>query len=141
MALPLYQLLHLPTHPKTPSFPTSLVQPYEPALLSTLALPLAPQAVRPMATRSMTGSLKPRCFTAAKHALPTSQLENEPTCYTRASKSPKLKAPMSNDPYVLIHNQPLTLVPLRPNRLPVGCKWIYCIKLGTVDRCKAYLAA
>lgn len=52
----------IPTAVVSPPSPTSLVQPSQPAPLSTLARPLAPQAVHPMVTRSMSGSLKPLSY-------------------------------------------------------------------------------
>lgn len=92
----------------------------------------------------MTGSLKPKCYTSTKHALPISPLETEPTSYTQASKSPKWQVAMSNELNPLIHNQTWTLVHLPPDRSPIGCKWVYRIKQkydGTVDRYKARLVA
>lgn len=69
--------------------------------------------------------------------------ETEPTTYTQAIKIPCWKEAMATEIQALEANQTWDLVPLPPDKRPIGCKWVYKIKrhaYGSIERYKARLA-
>jgi len=51
---------------------------------------------------------------------------------------------MIDEMQALEHNGTWELVPLPPGKKPVGCRWVYAIKVGAngqIDRLKARLVA
>ncbi|KAF5447766.1 hypothetical protein F2P56_033290 [Juglans regia] len=92
--------------------------------------------------RPLDGSIRyplPRALLAAAKAL-----QNEPTCYTEASKHSEWRTAMDAEFDALLRNGTWTLVPPTSNINVIGCKWVYCIKRradGTVECYKARLVA
>ncbi|CAM8962825.1 unnamed protein product [Rhodiola kirilowii] len=68
--------------------------------------------------------------------------DDEPTCYTKASKDPKWNEAMETELKALNSNNTREIADLPPGKNPVGSKWIYRIKRnsdGTISRYKARL--
>lgn len=68
----------------------------------------------------------------------------EPTSFSQAVQSSKWREAMKHEISALQENATWTLVPLPSHKRPIGCKWVYKIKLkadGTVERYKARLVA
>jgi hypothetical protein len=68
----------------------------------------------------------------------------EPSTYKEASKSPHWCEAMTAEITALEANQTWSLTPLPPGKTPIGCKWVYKVKLrsdGTLERYKARLVA
>jgi len=65
-----------------------------------------------------------------------------PTGYSQASKLECWQKAMEEELLALKENNTWDIVPCPPNVRPIGCKWVYSIKLnsdGTLDRYKARL--
>uniref|UniRef100_A0A2N9H9X1 Reverse transcriptase Ty1/copia-type domain-containing protein n=1 Tax=Fagus sylvatica TaxID=28930 RepID=A0A2N9H9X1_FAGSY len=68
----------------------------------------------------------------------------EPSTYNEASKSPHWCEAMTAEIHALETNQTWSLTSLPPGKTPIGCKWVYEVKLrsdGTLERYKARLVA
>lgn len=68
----------------------------------------------------------------------------EPKSYNQAIKSSHWKKATDAEIRALQDNNTWELVELPPSKIPIGCKWVYKIKLkvdGTVERYKARLVA
>ncbi|XP_074327310.1 uncharacterized protein LOC141665234 [Apium graveolens] len=68
----------------------------------------------------------------------------EPTSYLEASGDPLWTAAMQKEIQALQDNNTWTLVDLPKGKKPIGCKWVYKVKLksdGSLERCKARLVA
>uniref|UniRef100_A0A2N9IAK7 Reverse transcriptase Ty1/copia-type domain-containing protein n=1 Tax=Fagus sylvatica TaxID=28930 RepID=A0A2N9IAK7_FAGSY len=68
----------------------------------------------------------------------------EPSTYKEASKSPHWCEAMTAEITALEANQTWSLTSLPPGKTPIGCKWVYKVKLrsdGTLERYKARLVA
>jgi hypothetical protein len=68
----------------------------------------------------------------------------EPSTYNEASKSPHWCEAMTAEIHALETNQTWSLTSLPPGKVPIGCKWVYKVKLrsdGTLERYKARLVA
>jgi histone deacetylase 1/2 len=88
----------------------------------------------PMITRGKTGNLKPKVFLA----------ELEPKNVRSAPSDVKWRQAMQAEYKALIDNKTWSLVPLRPHRRAIGCKWIFRVKEnpdGTINKYKAHLVA
>lgn len=71
-------------------------------------------------------------------------LLKEPTSFSQAITDPKWRDAMQHEIAALQANNTWTLMPLPSHKRPIGCKWVYKIKLkpdGTVERYKARLVA
>lgn len=67
-----------------------------------------------------------------------------PRNFAEALSQPQWKAAMQEEMAALEKNDTWELVDLPTNKVPVGCKWMYTVKLkpnGSVDRYKAHLVA
>ena len=67
-----------------------------------------------------------------------------PTSFTQASKDPAWRAAMNEEYTALMHNQTWTLVSPPKQCKPIGCKWVFRVKLkadGSLERYKARLVA
>jgi len=65
-----------------------------------------------------------------------------PTCYSQASKHECWQKAMEEELLALKENNTWDIVSCPSNVRPIGCKWVYSIKLhsdGTLDRYKARL--
>lgn len=68
----------------------------------------------------------------------------EPKTFDQASKDPMWVEAMNKEIAALQQNNTWDLVDLPPNKKPIGCKWVYKIKLksdGSLERYKARLVA
>ncbi|XP_020423926.1 uncharacterized protein LOC109950224 [Prunus persica] len=71
-------------------------------------------------------------------------LLQEPTSFSQAVQIPQWRAAMKSEVDALQANGTWSLVSLPPHKRPIGCKWVYKVKLkadGTVERYKARLVA
>lgn len=71
-------------------------------------------------------------------------MAKEPSSYKEACLYPEWIEAMNAELHALIDNKTWKLTELPPNKKPIGCKWIYKVKLkadGTIERCKARLVA
>nr|XP_011463578.1 PREDICTED: uncharacterized protein LOC105351305 [Fragaria vesca subsp. vesca] len=71
-------------------------------------------------------------------------VHKEPTSFTQAVQIPEWRDAMCKEIDALQSNHTWSLVPLPPHKRPIGCKWVYKIKLkadGSVERYKARLVA
>ena len=71
-------------------------------------------------------------------------VHKEPTSYQQAVQVPEWRDAMRKEIDALQSNHTWSLVPLPPHKRPIGCKWVYKIKLkadGSVERYKARLVA
>lgn len=69
---------------------------------------------------------------------------NEPHSYAQASTDPEWVNVMEKELQALEDNETWTIMPLPPNKKPIGSKWVYKVKLnadGSVERYKARLVA
>ena len=91
-----------------------------------------------MQTRSKSGIVQPRIH-------PTLLLAHMETKSTKQALTDLIwLAAMKAEYDALINNSTWTLVSLPPNRVPIGCKWVFRIKEnldGTVSKYKARLVA
>jgi len=105
-----------------------------------------------MTTRSQNLIHKPYTFTDGRVKYPPPQAltatiaahEDEPTCYSQASKNPEWRAAMNNEFDALLKNGTWSLVPFSPQMNVVGSKWVFRIKRkanGDIERYKARLVA
>lgn len=110
------------------------------ASLQHESAPSTVQHQHPMVTRGKAGIVKPKqLFTTG-----INYAETEPTRVAHALTSPPWKAAMLNEYTALLQNNTWTLVPLPPNKQPIGCKWIFKLKKnadGSVNKHKARLVA
>jgi hypothetical protein len=68
----------------------------------------------------------------------------EPSTYNEASKSPHWCEAMTAEINALETNQTWSFTSLPPGKTPIGCKWVYKVKLrshGTLERYKARMVA
>uniref|UniRef100_A0A2N9IX21 Reverse transcriptase Ty1/copia-type domain-containing protein n=1 Tax=Fagus sylvatica TaxID=28930 RepID=A0A2N9IX21_FAGSY len=68
----------------------------------------------------------------------------EPSTYNEASKSPHWCEAMQAEIHALETNQTWSLTSLPHGKIPIGCKWVYKVKLrsdGTLERCLLAVAA
>ncbi|GMI67117.1 hypothetical protein HRI_000381000 [Hibiscus trionum] len=89
-----------------------------------------------MITRSKDGIYKPKVYNTEHHFTPSS--------VHQAFTHPKWSEAVQCEYDALLQNQTWELVPLPPDRKPVGSKWLFRIKLnsdGSVNRYKARLVA
>uniref|UniRef100_A0A151UG14 Retrovirus-related Pol polyprotein from transposon TNT 1-94 n=1 Tax=Cajanus cajan TaxID=3821 RepID=A0A151UG14_CAJCA len=97
-----------------------------------------PHNTHPMVTRAKDGIVKPRLQ-------PTLLLTHtEPKTTRQALSNSTWFAAMQAEHNALLHNGIWSLVPLPPNRTPIGCKWVFRVKEnpdGTVHKYKARLVA
>ncbi|KAL6179330.1 hypothetical protein ACLB2K_050846 [Fragaria x ananassa] len=71
-------------------------------------------------------------------------LHKEPQSYSQAVQHQEWRDAMRLEIQALEQNRTWSLVPLPPHKHPIGCKWVYKIKLhpdGSVERYKARLVA
>ena len=71
-------------------------------------------------------------------------LQKEPASFSQAVHVPQWREAMHKEIQALQVNHTCSFVPLPPHKQPIGCKWVYKIKLnpdGTVERYKARLVA
>jgi hypothetical protein len=105
-----------------------------------------------MTTRSQNLIHKPYIFTDGRVKYPPPQAltatiaahEDEPTCYSQASKNLEWRAAMNNEFDALLKNGTWSLVPFSPQMNVVGSKWVFRIKRkanGDIERYKACLVA
>jgi LPS sulfotransferase NodH len=69
---------------------------------------------------------------------------SEPTSFFQTNQNPQWQAAMANELIVLAANNTWSLTPLPPGKNPIGCKWVYKVKLkadGTLEMYKARLVA
>ncbi|XP_071712254.1 uncharacterized protein [Rutidosis leptorrhynchoides] len=79
-----------------------------------------------------------------KHFIQSLNTESEPYSYKQASKEMRWVEAMNKEITALESNQTWELVTLPPNKVPIGCKWVYMIKHnadGSIERFKARLVA
>ena len=98
-----------------------------------------------MQTRSKSGIVKSKAYTATKHPLPPHLSQDYlPSTYLQASKYPHWRQAMQEEFTALCNTGTWSLVPPHPSQNLVGCKWVFRIKRkpnGTIDRYKARLVA
>lgn len=71
-------------------------------------------------------------------------IHKEPVSFSQAVRIPEWQAAMRAEVAALQSNGTWSLVPLPPHKRPIGCKWVYKVKLkpdGSVERYKARLVA
>lgn len=69
---------------------------------------------------------------------------NEPSCYEQACNDRECVKAMNKELEALENNNTWTVMPLPPDKKPIGSKWVYKVKLrpdGTVERYEARLVA
>ncbi|KAI0523042.1 hypothetical protein KFK09_005432 [Dendrobium nobile] len=94
-----------------------------------------------MLTRSKSGIHKPKQIF---NLLTQTTIPSTPTTYNQAMKTEHWRKAMTTEFEALIHQATWSLVPPPPNKLVLGCKWIFKTKMlpnGQIDRYKARLVA
>ncbi|KAL0423503.1 UNVERIFIED_CONTAM: Retrovirus-related Pol polyprotein from transposon RE2 [Sesamum radiatum] len=91
------------------------------------------------------GSPKVASITPSHYAVMTviSTLQ-EPKSYLEANNSPEWRLAMQVEINALEANQTWEITPLPPDKMPIGCRWVFKLKLkadGSIDRYKARLVA
>jgi hypothetical protein len=130
---------------------------FDPSSNSELASSLEPLSVLParvhgMTTRSQNQIYKPYTFTDGRVKYPPPQAliasiaanEDEPTCFSQASKHSEWRTTMNTEFDALLKNGTWSLVPFSPSMNIVGSKWVFKIKRkanGDIERYKARLVA
>jgi len=105
-----------------------------------------------MTTRSQNQIYKPYTFTDGRVKYPPPQAliasiaahEDEPTCFSQATKHPEWRTAMNTEFDALLKNGTWSLVPFSPSMNIVGSKWVFKIKRkanGDIERYKARLVA
>lgn len=90
----------------------------------------------PMVTRSKVGIYKPKLYITA--------LIKEPTSVKVALVNSQWYSAIKEEVSTLHNNHSGTLVPLPPNKQPIGCKWVFRMKQnldGSLLKLKARLVA
>lgn len=75
-----------------------------------------------------------------KHFVLATSTLFEPKTFSQAISYPEWRLAMQSEISALEENNTWDLVPLPAGKHPVGCKWVYKLKLnsdGNVERCKA----
>jgi hypothetical protein len=109
-----------------------------------------PARVHGMTTRSQNMIVKPYKFTDGRVKYPPPQAltasiathEDEPNCFSQASKQPNWRATMNAKFDALLKNGTWSLVPFSPYMNIIGYKWVFRIKKkanGDIERYKARL--
>uniref|UniRef100_A0A2N9HDB5 Reverse transcriptase Ty1/copia-type domain-containing protein n=1 Tax=Fagus sylvatica TaxID=28930 RepID=A0A2N9HDB5_FAGSY len=115
-------LLSQPLHPAGPSMPSSSGKPH--ALSSSLSYSHLSPSHKSFALALTTMS--------------------EPTSFAQASQIPHWREAMLSEFTALEANHTWVVTALPPGKQPIGCKWVYKVKLkadGTLERYKARLVA
>ena len=85
-----------------------------------------------------------RLSTSHKVFATSLSIVKEPTSFLQAMEDPKWREAMHNEIQALQANSTWTLTALPPGKKPIGCRWVYKVKLksdGTIERYKARLVA
>lgn len=64
-----------------------------------------------------------------------------PTSYTAASKDENLVTAMQQELKAFDHNHTWDVVALHPGKTPIGCRWVYKVKLKANDTLEGYQAS
>ena len=139
-----------PTHRKSnrPTKPPSFLQDFH--IEANLPSRPAPSSSSSVATIS--GTSYPlsdvlsydRLSTSHKVFATSLSIVKEPTSFLQAMEDPKWREAMHNEIQALQANSTWTLIELPSGKKPIGCRWVYKVKLksdGTIERYKARLVA
>ena len=92
--------------------------------------------------QSLTYSHLEPCYHS--YLLAVSSGPKEPTNFSQVVQDPLWRAAMNKEIQALDQNHTWDVTTLPPSKLPIGCKWVYKVKLkpdGSVDRFKSRLVA
>lgn len=142
----------VPSPLSSPVVPVPVVSPSllsSPVPISTPPVASSP-VVHSMHTRSKSGIFKPKhplCLSttiSSPVSLSISDSSSEPTSVSHALQSPLWYKAMLEEYNALQHQGTWSLVPLPPDKHPIGCKWVFKLKRnsdGSIARYKARLVA